>query len=100
MTKESVDSHFRINGFRKVIQIPIELALFLPDHANWTVMSIKNDENDKNYRQKRNSTRENQFGFIYINEKGILQFFDEWNEEEQIFNFDQIDINYDDFEFI
>lgn len=100
MTRESVDSHFRINGFRKVIRIPIELALFLPDHVNWTVMSNKNDENDKSYRQKRNSTRENQFGFIYINEEGILEFFDGWNEEEQIFIFDQIDINFDDFEFI
>lgn len=53
------------------MQISIELVLFLPDHANWTVMSIKNDENDQ---QERNSTRESQFGFIYINEKGILEF--------------------------
>ena len=34
-------------------------------------MSIKNDENDQ---QERNPTRESQFGFIYINEKGILEF--------------------------
>lgn len=53
------------------MQISIELILFLPDHANWTVMSIKNDENDQ---QERNPTRESQFGFIYINEKGILEF--------------------------
>ena len=34
MTRESFDSHFCINGFRKVMQISIELVLFLPDHAN------------------------------------------------------------------